>query len=771
MTSAGTTTGKPDAAAVPDTPAPRRSVGRWAPAGLVTLVTVAALLATGTPVLDVASYAAYLGGAVLLPGTLVYRALRGQPRTLVEDLAAGAATGFALELAAWTLYGAAGLSGWLWSWPLLVVVPFAAVPALRRHWWPRGYAPVPTGWAWAVAAVAAVVVGYLWISYLALNPVTPDAPLSYYQDLLYHLSLAAEAKHHFPLQIPQVAGEPLRYHWFTDAHLASASLISGVDLPTVLFRLYLLPIALASVVLLALAGWRVSGRPYAGAVAAALVFAIGELKLVPGFSGTFGTVFTFTGWASPSMTYSYLFLFPLVFLMADRLAGRPGARGGWALIGLFIAASTGAKSSTIPVLLAGAVLVFGAELLRRRISWPALAAAGALIGGQLFATAVLLGGQSYGIAVDPFRMVTKLPFAAAALAPDRPAWRGAVVFGAAVALWGVVLFARLAGIPALLRRKPGPVELFLLGGFVAGIGAALVFDHPGGSEAYFLKTAWPLGAILSAWGFVELAEERRVPRWLGWALGGVLTAASAVLVVVTSELWPPVRATGAGAVTAAARPLLALAAVGLVAAAGWWIVRRIRPELRGTGAVVAVAAVLAAGAANVPIEVTPTVEGLAGDRLPAVSPTGVSPSMVAAAQWVRDHSQPSDVVATNVHCQNRSAAGLVGADCDSRAFWVSGFTERRVLVESWGYTDRIVGSATRGGVHYTRLPFWDGPLLTANDAAFTDPTPQGLAALRDEHHVRWLVADRRAEISPALTGLATLRYRGADADVYELPGR
>ena len=189
---------------------PKPTPLRWAPAGAVLLLVVVALLATGTPILDLIRYAGYLALAVVLPGTLVYRALRGRPRTLAEDLAVGAATGFALELAAWTLYGAAGLGSWLWTWPLLVAVPFAAVPGLRKHWWTRGYTPVPAGWAWAVAAVSAVVVGYLWISYFALNPLAPDVPYLYYQDLLYHLSLAGEAKHHFPLEIPQIAGEPLR---------------------------------------------------------------------------------------------------------------------------------------------------------------------------------------------------------------------------------------------------------------------------------------------------------------------------------------------------------------------------------------------------------------------------------------------------------------------------------------------------------------------------------------------------------------------------------
>jgi hypothetical protein len=552
--------------------------------------------------------------------------------------------------------------------------------------------------------------------------------------------------------------------------MASASLISGVDLPVVLLRLYLLPILLISVALLAIAGWRVSGRPYVGVVAAALVFAIGELKLIPGVASGFGSVFTFTAWASPSMSYSYLFFFPLIHLLADRFTRQPGGRSGWSLIGLFVLASTGGKSSSIAVLLGGVALVCGVELLRRRIYWPAVAAGAVLVAGQLFASIVLLHGAAYGTTIGPLHLITSLPFAEAALASERPAWQDALIAGGAVVVWAVVLLARLAGIPALLRRSPGPVELFLLGGFAAGLCAALLLDHPGGSEAYFLKTAWPLGALASAWGFVELVERRPVPRWLGWALGGGLTATTAVLVLLAPRLWPPVRATGAASVLAAARPLLALAAAALLATASWWVARAVRPQLRGAGPVVAVASVLAAGAANLPIEAQPAVEGVFSGRLPAASPIGVSPSMASAARWLRDHSGPDDIVATNAHCVDRSATGLVGGACNSLAFWVTGFAERRALVESWGYTTLAHDTQPPPGLRFTEQPFPDQALLRTNDAAFTDPTREGLAALRDRHHVRWLIADRRAGASPKLADLATLRFRGADAEVYELTG-
>lgn len=57
----------------------------------------------------------------------------------------------------------------------------------------------------------------------------------------------------------------------------------------------------------------------------------------------------------------------------------------------------------------------------------------------------------------------------------------------------------------------------------------------------------------------------------------------------------------------------------------------------------------------------------------------VSAQETSAAQWVRDHSGETDVVATNVHCRVPE-----DAECDSRAYWVSALTERRVFIEAWG---------------------------------------------------------------------------------------
>lgn len=725
------------------TPAPGPAVRHWIPAVVVFGAVVVALLTTGVSVVDVARYLAYLALTVVLPGTLVYRSLRGRPFSLLEDLTAGAATGFVLELAAWFCFSAIGLQRWMWTWPVLVLVLFVVVRPLRRNWRLPEYQRLPLAWSWGLALVCLVVIAYLWVSYLAVTPLDPSGRYDYYQDLLYNLSLAGEAKNHFPLQLPQLAGEPLHYHMFSNIHLASASVISGVELPTVVLRLYLLPIVLTGILGLAAAGWRISKRPEVGVIAAMLTFAIGELDFSPSSNALFGSVFTFTAWASPSTVYSYVFLFPLAMLIAGRFENA----GKWVLIGAFLIASGGAKSSSLPVLLAGVAVVVVVDTIRqRRVPWSFVAVGAGIATVQLIAGMVLLGGQAYGIAVDPFRAITSLPLAAG-LVP---------VFG----LWALALFVRLAGIGVVLwqdRWRIGSAELFLLGSLLGGIAAALLFAHPGGSQVYFLKAGWPLGAILSAWGLVRLVDKRQPSRRLVLSTLGGLAVVSAIMLVLSPRF-------AVRSLRDAVEPLAVLAVIGFAVAIGWFLLR----GQRKTGVVIALIAVVGVGAANLPIKVRPYAVGLANGTLPSTSPTGVSADMIAAAQWVRGNSSNDDIVATNVHCRNLTADGLRGPRCLSVSFWVSAFTERRVLIESWGYTNRIVGTATSGGVRYNEQPFWDQELLDANDIVFTAPTQTRVDLLRDRHHVRWLVADRRLPVSPELAQFARLRFQNQDAAVYEL---
>ncbi len=136
------------------------------------------------------------------------------------------------------------------------------MPKLRRHWSGRATpTTAPLGLSWAVGGAVAFFTTYLSSTFLQRNPILPTSDdTRQYLDLAYQLSLAGEAKHQFPLHVPQVAGEPLYYHWFGYAHMASTSMIGGIDLPVVALRLAIPFLCALAIVLTAVVGWRVSGR-------------------------------------------------------------------------------------------------------------------------------------------------------------------------------------------------------------------------------------------------------------------------------------------------------------------------------------------------------------------------------------------------------------------------------------------------------------------------------------------------------------------------------
>ncbi len=755
--------GTQPAAAGSGHPAPRgHRLVRWLPVLTVLVVTGATLVALDTPVVDVLRYLGYLGWAVLVPGTLVYRSLRRTPHSLVDDLAFGAATGLPLEVVVSSLASATGTRGLLWLWPLLVAVPFAAVPRLRRHWRATDYPHRATlGWSWAVAAVVLALFGYVAVAFLAPNqPVPTTGTRAYFIDQLYLLSLVAEAKHHFPLQSPQLAGESLLYHWFSFTHLGTASTISGVDAPVVLFRLGLPAMCSGAILLVAVAGWRIFARPWVGFTAAALTFAVGEVIAGSYAITPLGGITAYMIWASQSMVYGLLYLIPLVVVIVDRLRGglpdAPLGPAAWVLLVVFASGSTGAKSTSVPVLLCGIALVALVELVRRRPTRTTWLIAGILLLAQVFGVAVLYRFETLGLRISPLELFDWF------LVPvrNRPLWKDIAVEGFALGAYAIFMLSRLAGIPVLawLRRRAwGPVEWFLLGGFTGGALATLLIGHPAWSQNYFIRSGWVCGALLSALGLAALVERYRLaPR----TVAVVTVGSAAVAVGVALIMWRTGGAAGGRSYRAFLpiyRPALLIAVAGVLACAALLVAGRRHPRLRGVAALTALLLALAAG-----------VPGLAWDAY--LNPNArdyyhqqVSPDQAAAARWVRAHSDPDDLLATNARC-------LVAAPgtCRGLSFWLSAYAERRVLLEGWGYTARGNADSTATGLPVGATPFWDADLSAANDAAIYAPTPENLAAL-GRRGVRWIVVDRRiGRESARLSMLAPLRFEQGPIAVYQL---
>ncbi|GAB7182552.1 hypothetical protein ATKI12_2383 [Kitasatospora sp. Ki12] len=764
------------------------ALSRFLPALTAYAVLVAVLLASHTAIADIARYTFYAAWAVLLPGTLVFRALRRRPHTLVEDLAFGAVTGLALELAAWAVLMALGLQSAAVAWPLAVVVPFAVVPRLREHWRPRGYRPVTTGWAWSVAGTAAITSVYLYAVFLRTNPILPTSETTrQYIDLPYLLSLAGNAKHDFPLTFPQAAGEPLHYHWFTFVHMAMTGMVGHIDLPVVEMRLMVPALAALAMVITAVVAHRLTGRAWAGPVAALLVFGIGEFNV--GYPNTIGN-WTFgapavplMSWASLSLTYSQPLLMALIGVAGEVLRTARVSRteavgesaesripaiggGAFVLVGLFAVASSAAKASSLPVTLAGAAFAGLLVLLTtRRIPWTVVGLGAILAVAQLFATAVLFRFESYGLQVVPFGNVKAYW---ADPQHTRSTTAQAAVMAATMAAFLLNHQLKTAGLVPLLwrsRLKLDAVQWFVLGGAIAGPAVYLVVF--GFNASYFTLAGLPFGVLLSAAGYCEVFERAALTRrakavlavgtlvfvavltyairhWSGrWAAFARRLFGDADRGASYSDLLP-------GLVAAAALATVALVCGLLWRQAGRWV-----PALRRRGGVVLLTAVLTAGAPTLLLDVEQSRHGAwAGWPLPA--------SQVEAARWVREHSRPSDVLATNQHCRSENDFAVPGEGCyNTLSFALSAYSERSVLVEGWAYSPRLLSEGTG--------TFWDLPLYHLNEDAFYQPTPEILLRLHSQYHVRYLVVNRKvAPESPLLKSLAKPVYDNGPMAVFEL---
>ncbi|MGW0199630.1 hypothetical protein [Nonomuraea sp. NPDC003201] len=701
----------------------------WVPAGVVCAGAAVVFLWCGVSARDLAVFAAYLGAGVMLPGTLLWRALTGGGRSTAEDVAAGLAMGYAVEVLAYLPARAAGV-------PLLVLVPsagvlcaFACVPRLRRHW--RGGTarePMPArcasaggtarermpAWcAWALAGVVAYLIAW---STLNLYRVPLSAA---YVDLPYHLALVGEVKHHVPPTLPSVLGERLSYHWFVYAELAATSWVTGIEPVTLVYRLATLPMTAAMVVLVAVLGRRLGGSWGAGVAAAGVAyFLIGPVLRE---DVVFTTRPMFTAWASPTQTFGALLFAPVVLLLT-------GGRRCWAALVVLLLALTGAKATFLPLLLAGLLVVATVRwAVERRVPGAWLGAAGITLACLLVAQFVVFRQGSQGTTIAPFATMRGLWGLVTGVAAPELA---AVPVTPLLVLTVVHLFCLLCvwgGVVALGRRALEPSMSLLLGMGAAGIGAAVLLGHPSDSQLYFLESVRPYLSVAAVCGVAG----RRVP----WA---VVAAGAGVALLATWIVVPG---------DAAVRVVVPYLVLGVVAAA-------VLVWRRGT--VLAVVALLAGYA------VPASARELVLRVVPEGRETEIPAGALRAGRWLRAHSSPGDVVATDLHCRPVEAPG-----CDSRHYWVSGFTERRVLVEGWAYAESTLSRAELFVSPYLEVPFADPVRLAANDAVFRAPTAENVRRLAEVYGVKWLFTG----MNPELGKYARLRFRNSSFSVYRLTAR
>ncbi|GAA2740815.1 hypothetical protein GCM10009868_04440 [Terrabacter aerolatus] len=744
---------------------------------LLALVAVTVAMAqTGVPALDLLRYGAYLVLGLALPGTLVLRSLVRQRRSLVEDAALGTVVGCVLELVSLVAATLLGVQHWLRVWPAAVIVVFAAVPRLRRHWRRlpgETTSALPRLWHWGVAtasAVSAVGVVRLLGGYRL-----PPSDGSYYQDLLWHLGIVRSIERSIPPEIPQVSGELLRYHWFSHAQMAAGHLVSGAPDATIIMRLWPAAFTVLAILAAATLARELSGVWWTGPVAAWIIAVAGVAQILP-----VTAYVNALSLLSFSQTYVVAIALAAATLTARALRGeRLGA--GWVAVAGMLVLASGSKPTAVPMLVAGAAAVIVIGLLLDR-SWirPALVLLG--IGAVILpVSSRLVSGSDSGSRISLFDFMEWVPlYHQLTGASFRPATgpilpegvsdlstRSVEVLALVLVTQFVPLAAVLASAVAFRHRsvRSDPAAWFMLGIIGSGLTVYLVLSHPALSQLYFLSLAVAFFGPVLAWGMaatVERVPGRPAVRAAVVVAGVAIGWSTAVLALHAAPVVPAGQEHSLEAWTRSILvPIGVVVAVVLVLGLVVLVLRRTGrlPAHVGVALLVTAAVLGAPMAASGPVVLDRLQTFVRQDPLLPGGGLPLPRGGGAALDWLQTNTPEDAVVATNRHC----ATGVQRAGCASLAFYVSGLGGRQVVLEGWGYT-----SLTGGLQVATRWP----ERLADNDALFTDPTAAGFARLRDEFGLGWLVADTSAgPVSPRITKFATPRFHAGTVTVYEIDSR
>ncbi|MGC4936311.1 hypothetical protein [Kribbella sp. DT2] len=688
-----------------------------------------------------------------LPGLVLWRLIGAYRRNWVEDCAAGFAIGTCAQVVFYLLSAPLGLQPWSWVWaPVVLVVAFSH-PGVRARVWRRVEEPLRPLTAWLLAAATMLVLLVVYRKGPGQFVPAYTDPLKAYPDLAFQQALSASAKYDVPIGTLWLNGEPMHYHTFFHQSTAATAWATRIDLTTLIHGLTWLPLMLAGCGLLFALTQRflpALGSTWGGPLAVLIAGLGGTLQVLPDLPlGGLSTAVA--AYLSPTQNLGVMLALVLSVLVVDLLRGGV-PRSRWVLLVLVGAVAAGAKSTVMPLAGCGFGLVFLVQLVTRRNVRTALLGGVLTVVLFLGALVALFGGESWGTEVSPgktFIQLSPYPALHHGTGIDRAAQLLTAV--ATLLSWGLA-----AGGLLFLRKLWRDLGVIFLAGFsVAGLIAALMTSQSGLSQIYFLRTAFPAIAVLAAAGLVHLVDrlaDRRAAA-LVVPVAGVLGLLGLALARVASD----------GIAGVKGPWLLALAAlllVGVLVTAAWKLSRR-------TGSLVTVflAAVVSAsmvGAVLVPVQ------ALVSDHASSLTFArpgrgGATAPAAGAARWLRNNSEPGELVATNAHCIVKR-----GSICDSRHFWIAALTERPVLVEGWSYSNQANKLSIETGVNPSLLPYWDQQQLAANDAAFTKPSAETIGRLR-EYGVRWLFADRRAgNVSPAIGQYAELRHSTKDATVYEI---
>ncbi|MEP6814535.1 MAG: hypothetical protein ABI873_03160 [Marmoricola sp.] len=544
---------------------PARSGAAAVSGGVVAVVVVAwflALTLTGSPVGDVLGWSVAVLVGVLAPGFVVVRVSRRGSAPLIEDVSWAAAAGCLVALVGWFLDRVLPVSPGPFLVGPLVVVLGLCIPQARRRVLAR---PAP-GWGMGPSLVlgGVLLVSVAWMLKTGLLAYRPDPGVfgrGYYPDVMYQLDLLGGLRNSLVPSYPSVAGTSLSYHWFLYAVTANLTTHTGVGLFDSTLRLAPATLVPAILMLSAVVARRLSGRVWAGPLAAILLGVVdlseaSKWTTEDGSTGILPRIWR----SSPPQTMGWLASMAAAGVLFAFLRRSPGDRAvPVALFLPFLVLAAGSKSSELPVLVAGVALAAAVQLVRR--DWAQLRRCVMALALMLtvfgVASVTIYGSSSYGVQRQLFGVAIARMYR---MFPGQGTKTSSLFLNGthspAIAVATVSVMFLLPLLPRLLGgllqvgyRVSDSAGWVCLGTAGAGLLLPFVVRHPAGSELYFMLSAYPIGVVGAASGLVLAADRARgaMPRMLlgrrlGWWLAGLVVAGalSAAAVAYSQPRFDPV---------------------------------------------------------------------------------------------------------------------------------------------------------------------------------------------------------------------------------------
>lgn len=777
----------------------RIRLGGAVPILLVTATALATWMLAGVALGEALRFLTFELFYVLFPGCLLYVLLSPSPGGWLRVLAIGWPCGYAIEVGAFAATAALGARELFTFLPLMAAAagaPFltgargrARVDALRRDLRERSHSlwsGARRAEAMAVACTLSAALVLLALSAFASYPLPALARSVFYlPDSMDHISLAAEALHHWPITVPWVSGLREHYYIAVFVHFAAIGQVTGVPLSTVVLRLFPTMAIVVSALQLWALGRALDDSRWTAPVAVALLLIVADLNL--DFTRLGGV--EVEGFAtSPSYGLGVIFFLGLLVLSQAWLtdtdtAAAPGRRA-WAgslprgslgllvLLGVLVMGAAASKSSSMADFLGGLGLLWVWRVAHREsfrlLSYAVVVSAGSFLAVYLL---LLRGGYSSGLQVHALDFVHYTVFGPTFTAGSGTTWpvfTGHSVVWLAGLLGAAAMSLLFTLVPVLgagwLLVSPRAISTFTLlcvAIFIVALLAYVMLSFPGDSESAFLVYGTLALVPVAALGLVRLAKA--MPRE---ARGRVAPACAAVLVagLAAGESSRVVGGSGRAswyvwyAVTYGFLTcLVVIAALGLqrnLAASTRSRVWR----LLACGVVLVVPLGLVKPAMLAESRMWRTIFHEQISLADSRSHQGMTAALYDGLIWVRNHTKPCDVLAVNNHYTyahsryDSSAMALF-----SFYEYYSAFTERRILLESWYTTPRGVRDVS---------PY--PARLALNDTAVVDGSPGALREIAGDGVSYVLIDKTHGGGAPEPASVSRLEFENSALRVYRL---